>query len=96
MNEYFEEINKSKYLTLIPTNESKEKIKGYEEWWSKIRDLIRWMTKNSDGYDEKDVKIKFNIDNKLPLIKTPSMIIVVRAVFIKIKNILGDVCINYE
>ena len=54
------------------------------------------MTKNSDGYDEKDVKIKFNIDNKLPLIKTPSMIIVVRAVFIKIKNILGDVCINYE
>ena len=24
---YFEEINKSKYLTLVPTNESKEKIK---------------------------------------------------------------------
>ena len=26
MNGYFEEINKSKYLTLVPTNESKEKI----------------------------------------------------------------------
>ena len=27
MNEYFEEINVNKYLTLVPTNESKEKIK---------------------------------------------------------------------
>ena len=26
VNRYFEEINKSKYLTLVPTNESKEKI----------------------------------------------------------------------
>ena len=25
-NEYFEEINENKYLTLVPTNESKEKI----------------------------------------------------------------------
>ena len=27
MNEYFEEINKNKYLTLVSTNESKEMIK---------------------------------------------------------------------
>ena len=26
VNGYFEEINKDKYLTLVPTNESKEKI----------------------------------------------------------------------
>ena len=26
VNGYFEEINNSKYLTLVPTNESKEKI----------------------------------------------------------------------
>ena len=31
MNGYFEEINKYKYLTLVPTNESKEIIKKYEE-----------------------------------------------------------------
>ena len=31
MNGYFEEINGNKYLTLVPTNESKEKIKKYEE-----------------------------------------------------------------
>ena len=28
VNGYFEEINKSKYLTLVPTNESKEIIKN--------------------------------------------------------------------
>ena len=41
VNGYFEEINGNKYLTLVPTNESKEKIKIYEELWSKIRDLVR-------------------------------------------------------
>ena len=48
-----EEINTSKYLTLVPNNESKEKISNYKELWSKIRDLIRLITKNSDDYDEK-------------------------------------------
>ena len=40
VNGYFEEINRNKYLTLVPTNESKEKIKRYKELWSKVRDLI--------------------------------------------------------
>ena len=57
VNGYFEEINGNKYLTLVSTNESKEKIKKYEELWSKIRDLIRSITKNSDDYDEKYMKI---------------------------------------
>ena len=67
MNGYFEEINGNKYLTLVPTNESKEKIKKYEELWSKIRDLIRSVTKNSDDYDEKYMKIKVHLDDDLPL-----------------------------
>ena len=70
-------LNRCKYLTLVPTNESKE-------IWSKIRDLIKSVTKNSDGYDEKYMKTKFNLDYKLPLnqtIEIPCMIIVVRAVF---------------
>ena len=46
VNGYFEEINESEYLTLVSSNESKEKIKKYEELWSKIRDLIRLITKN--------------------------------------------------
>ena len=69
---------------LVPTNESKEKIKKYEELRSKIRDLIRSVTKNSDDYDEKYMKIKCNLDDELPLnknIEIPSMTIIIRAVF---------------
>ena len=48
MGGYFEEVNKSKYLTLVPTNENKEKIKKREKLLSKIRNLIEAITKNSD------------------------------------------------
>ena len=70
VNGYFEEINKNKYLTLVLSNKSKEIIKKYEELWSKIRDLIRSITKNSDACDQKCVKIKFNSDDQLPENKT--------------------------
>ena len=59
-------------------------MKNCEVLRSKIGDLIRSITKNSDNYDEKYIKIKFNSGDELPLNKTieiPSMIIVVRAVF---------------
>ena len=55
---------------VVPTNESEEKIKKYEALWIKIRNLIRSITKNSDDYDEKYMKIKFNSDDELPLNKT--------------------------
>ena len=70
MNGYFEEINGNKYLTLFPTNQSKEKIKS--------------KTKNSEDCNKKYIKIKFNSDDKLPLnkwIKIPTMTIFARAVF---------------
>ena len=70
VNVYFEENNENKYLTLVPTNESKEKIKKYEELWIKIKDLNRSITKNTDDYNGKYMKIKFNSDNELPLNKT--------------------------
>ena len=63
---------------------AKKKLKKHEELWNKIRDLIRSITKNSDDYDEKYLKIEFDSDDELPLNKTveiPSTIIVVRAVF---------------
>ena len=86
MNRYFEEINGNKYLTLVLTNKSKEKIEKYKELWSKVRDLIRSLTKNSDDYDEKYIIIKFNSDDELPLnkmIEISSMIIVAKTVFHK-------------
>ena len=85
------EINGNKYLTVVPTDESKENIKKCEELWSKIRDLIRSATKNSANCDEKYMKIKINSDNKLPLNKTlkiPTMTIVIRAVFDENMNII--------
>ena len=63
---------------------AKKQRKKYKELWSKIRDLIRSIIKNSDNYDEKYIKIKFNSDDELPLnklIEILSMIIVVRVVF---------------
>ena len=39
VNRYFKEIIGNKYLTLVPTNESKEKIKKYGELCNKIKDL---------------------------------------------------------
>ena len=84
VNGYFEGIDKNKYLTLVSINEGKKKKKKYEKFGSKIRDLSRSKTKNSDDYGKKYMKIKFNSDNELLLNKTraiPSMIVVVRAAF---------------
>ena len=61
----------------------KKKSLQNEELWSKIRDLITLIIKNSDDYDENYMKIKFNSDDELPLnkaIEITSMIIDVRAV----------------
>ena len=71
-------------MTLVPTNKSKEKIKKYEELWSKIRDLIRSITKNAYDNTEEYMKSKFNLGDELPLNRTieiPSMTTVARAVF---------------
>ena len=59
-------------------------MKKYEELWSKIRDLIRTVTNKSDDYDEKYIKLSFNLDDVLPLKKMLelfNMIIDVKAVF---------------
>ena len=86
MNGYFEEINGNNYLALVLTNESKEKIKKYEELWIKIRNLIRSITKNLDNSDEKYMKIKLNSDEDLPPNKTiiiSTITIVAEAIFLK-------------
>ena len=61
MNEYIEKCNGNKCLTLVPTDESKDTRKKYQELWSKIGDLIRSITNNSDNYDEKYMNIKLNL-----------------------------------
>ena len=71
-------------MALDPTDESKDTLKMSDELWNKIRDLIRSITNNSSNNDEKYMKIKFNSDGDLPLIKMLelySMVIVVRSIF---------------
>ena len=70
INGYIEESNGNKNLNLVSTDGSKNKLTKYEELWSKIRDLIRSKTNNSDDYDEKYMKIKFDSDDDLTLKKT--------------------------
>ena len=65
---------------LVITNVSVEKTTKCEDLWSKFRELIRLITKNSDDYDETYMKIKFSSDHELSINKTmeiPSMIIVI-------------------
>ena len=52
-------------MTQVPTDERKNTLKKFEELWNKIRDLIRSVTNNSDNYDKKYIKIKFNSDDDL-------------------------------
>ena len=62
---------------------AKKNFKKYKELWGKIRDLIRSITKMSDDYDNKYMKIKFYSDDELTLNKAIEipMIIFVRPVF---------------
>ena len=41
-------------------------MKKYEQLWNKIRNIIRSIANNSDNYDKKYMKIKFNSNNDLP------------------------------
>ena len=87
------------YFVCKSINESKEKIKKYEELYIKTKDLIRLITKNSGDYDydKKYVKIKFNWDNELPLNKTiekSTKIIVFRAIFLEINKYYPQVFLD--
>ena len=69
---------------LVSTHGSKDTVKKYEKLWNRIRDFIRPVTKNSGNYDQKYMKIKFDLDDDLPLkkmLELHNMIVVVRSVF---------------
>ena len=46
---------------------AKKKLKNMKKMWIKIRNLIKSITKKSDDYDEKYIRIKFNSDDELSL-----------------------------
>ena len=55
------ESNRKKYLKIVPTNESKNTPKKYEELCTKIRVFIGSINNSSYDCDEKYMKIKFNL-----------------------------------
>ena len=62
----------------------KVRLKTYKELCEKIRDLVRSISNNSDDYDQKYMKIKFNSDDDLPsqkILELCEIIIVLRSVF---------------
>ena len=63
INGYIKESIRNIYLTLVLSDESKDTLKTYEKLWNRIIDLIRSKTDNSNNYDEKYMKIKFNSDD---------------------------------
>ena len=65
------------------------KVNTHRKLWTKIRDFIRSKTNNSDNYDQKYMKIKFDLDNDLLLKKTLELrntIVVVWPIFMTKTN----------
>ena len=62
----------------------KVRLKTYKELCEKIRDLVRSISNNSDDYDQKYMKIKFNSDDDLSsqkILELCEIMIVLRSVF---------------
>ena len=62
-NGYTEESNVSRYLTLVPTDESKDTLKMYEELWSKIRDMKNYRAKSESILEQRLITLKIRMKN---------------------------------
>ena len=68
--------NGNKYLVFDSTDENKEVLKKYTELWDGIKNEIETINGGKKGEYGKDfMKIKFNVDNNLPLNKPLFVII---------------------
>ena len=74
VDEYIEGKNGNKYLIFASTDKKQEVLTKYKEIWDRIKNLIKCNSiekvNDKPGEYEKDfMKIKFNSDDNLPLIK---------------------------
>ena len=67
---FIEEINGNNYLTLIPTDVSKDTLKPYQVLRNSTKDLVKVIINNTAIMMKKNMKIKFNSDDDLSLKKT--------------------------
>ena len=83
-NGYIEEKAVNKYLVFDSTDENKELIKKYNDVFNGIRDKIKEGNSNECDYEKDYMKIKFNLDDDLPLnkqLKFHLMTITIRSAF---------------
>ena len=80
-------------MIFASTNKHKKVLKRYPELWDEIKNQIQIMNDSEPiKYKKNFIKIRFESDNGLPLSKilsNPSMIIVVKSVFQKDKQVLS-------
>ena len=69
-NGYIEEKGANKYLVFDSTDENKELLKKYNDVFNGIRDKIKEINSNDCDYEKDYMKIKFNLDDDLPLHKS--------------------------
>ena len=81
---YIEEKNGNKYLIFDSTDENKELMKKYSDFWSIIKNKIEAMSSGNCDYEKDYMKIKFNSEDDLPLnksLKFHMMTIIINSVF---------------
>ena len=81
---YIEEKGVNKYLVFDSTDENKELLKKYNDVFNGIMDKIKEISNDECDYEKDYMKIKFNSDDNLPLIKPlkfHNMTITIRSVF---------------
>ena len=79
---YIEEKGVNEYLIIVCTDENKELLKKYNNFWSGIRDKIKKVS--SGGYEKNYMKSKFNSDHDLPLnkpLKFHNMPLTIKSIF---------------
>ena len=68
---YIEENNWNKYLPFASIDKNKEVFIEYTKRWNEIKYLIKTINSGEAGdYEKGFMKIKFELDNNLPLDKT--------------------------
>ena len=84
VNGYIEKKGSSKYLVFDSTNENKELLKKYSDFFNGIMSKIKEIDDDCLEYAKDYIKIKFSSDDDLPLNKSVKfllMTITIRCVF---------------
>ena len=88
-NGYIEEKGVNKYLVFDSTDENKELLKKYDDIFNGIRDKIKEINSNDSDYEKDYMKIKFNLDDDLPLNKSLRFTLMTITIDVFLKKIVN-------